>query len=258
VFEAAGAVVEPLPVDAGGLCLPALEQTLERGPLRALYLTPHHQYPTTVSLSGPRRECLLDLAWRHRFAIIEDDYDYEFHFQGRPVLPLAASDTCGQVAYLGTLSKVLAPALRLGFLSAPPPLVAALAERRALMDHHGNRIMELAVADLIRDGLLVRHARKMRRVYAARREWLWRLLERHLGAELSFQPAGGGLSFWARTAPGIDAAAWAARAQAQGVMVAAGQKFDAAGGNIPYLRLGFSGLDETELEEAVRRLRLAL
>lgn len=258
VFQAAGAVVEPLPVDAGGLCLQALERALARGPLRAVYLTPHHQFPTTVTLTGPRRECLLDLAWRHRFAILEDDYDFEFHFQGRPVMPLAASDTCGQVAYLGTLSKVLAPALRLGFLCAPRPLVAALAGRRALMDHHGNRIMELAVAELIRDGLLARHARKMRRVYADRRECLGRLLERHLGGQLEFQPAMGGLSFWARTTEGIDAAAWAARARARGVLVAPGQTFDAAGRNIPYLRLGFSGLDAHELEEAVCRLQLAL
>lgn len=258
VFAAAGAVVVPLPVDEGGLSIPALERALAAGPLRAVYLTPHHQFPTTVSLTGPRRECLLDLGWRHRFAILEDDYDFEFHFQGRPVLPLAAADTCGQVAYLGTLSKVLAPGLRLGFLTGPGPLVAALAERRALMDHHGNRIIELAVAELIEDGLLARHARKMRRIYGERRDKLWWLLERHLGAQLEFQPAGGGLSFWVRTAPGIDAAAWAERARTRGVLVGAGQRFDAAGRNIPFLRVGFSGLDERELEEAVRRLQLAL
>ena len=98
----------------------------------------------------------------------------------------------------------------------------------------------------------------MRRVYADRRERLCGLLERHLGSELAFQPAGGGLSFWARTAEGIDAGAWAERARGRGVVVAPGFKFDFAGRNLPYLRVGFSGLDEGELEEAVDRLRRAL
>ncbi len=257
-FAAAGATLVPLPVDEGGLALNGLEAALAEGPLRALYLTPHHQFPTTVTLTAPRRLRLLELARRHRIAIIEDDYDFEFHFEGRPVLPLASADPSGVVIYLGTLSKVLAPALRLGFVVAPTPLVAALTSRRLLVDHHGNRIMERAVAELIEDGLLQRHARKVRRIYAERREVLLSLLERHLGTALTLQPAGGGLSIWARTAPRIDAAAWSARALTGGVLVMPGRRFDAKGCNLPNLRVGFSGLDPKELREAVKRLKESL
>ena len=257
-FAAAGATLVPLPVDAEGLSLEALEAALAEGPLRALYLTPHHQFPTTVTLTAPRRLRLLDLARRHRLAVIEDDYDFEFHFEGRPVLPLASGDPGGVVVYLGTLSKVLAPALRLGFVVAPRPLVEALAARRLLVDQHGNRAMERAVAELIEDGLLQRHARKVRRIYAERREVLVDLLGRRLGGALAFEPAPGGLSLWARTAPGIDAAAWAERTRARGVLVTAGKRFDLRGRNVPHLRVGFSALDPKELQDAVQRLGEAL
>jgi GntR family transcriptional regulator/MocR family aminotransferase len=257
-FAAAGATLVPLPVDEGGLSVEALEQALRDGPIRALYLTPHHQFPTTVTLTAPRRLRLQELARRHRMAVIEDDYDFEFHFEGRPVLPLASADPAGVVIYLGTLSKVLAPTLRLGFVVAPTPLIDALSARRLLVDHHGNRIMERAVAELIEDGLLQRHARKVRRIYAERREILLSLLERYLGDVLTLQPAAGGLSMWTHTAPRIDAAAWSARALAAGVLVMPGQRFDAKGRNLPRLRVGFSALDPKELREAVKRLKDAL
>ena len=253
-FQAAGATLVPLPVDGEGLDLEALEAALVEGPLRALYLTPHHQFPTTVTLTAPRRLRLLELARRHRMAVIEDDYDFEFHFDGRPVLPLASADPGGTVVYLGTLSKVLAPALRLGFVAGPRGLVEALASRRLLVDHHGNRGVERAVAELIEDGLLQRHARKVRRLYAERREVLVTELRRQLSGALAFEVAPGGLSLWGRTARGVDAAAWAERAAGRGVLVTAGRRFDLHGRNLPHLRVGFSALDPKELVTAVRRL----
>jgi GntR family transcriptional regulator/MocR family aminotransferase len=253
-LRAAGAELVPVPVDGEGLVVEALERALAAGPLRAVYLTPHHQFPTTVTLSAARRLRLLELAARHRLAVLEDDYDFEFHFEGRPVLPLASADRAGVVVYLGTLSKVLAPGLRLGFLAAQPELVARLAAQRVLVDHHGNRVMERAVAELLEDGLLQRHVRKVRRICAGRRAQLLDLLDRHLGAELTVQPAPGGLSFWCRTAPGIDAGAWADRARRAGVLVQPARRFHLDGRERPWLRLGFSALDEREMEEAVRRL----
>src|SRR5205807_7222971 len=98
-----------------------------RKPVRAVYLTPHHQYPTTALLGAGRRMALLELARARRIVVIEDDYDHEFHYDGRPVLPLASTDTTGVVVYVGTLSKILAPSLRLGFVVAPQPII----ERRA-------------------------------------------------------------------------------------------------------------------------------
>src|SRR6185295_18004071 len=102
--------------------------------VRAVYVTPHHQYPTTSLLAAGRRLALLDLARSHGFAILEDDYDNEFHYDGRPPLPLASADSGGNVIYIGTLSKILAPGLRLGFLVAPEPVAARVAALRLFVD----------------------------------------------------------------------------------------------------------------------------
>src|SRR5687768_6404906 len=99
VFRQSGAKLAPVPVDRDGLNVAALEQLIKGRPIRALYVTPHHQYPTTVTLTAGRRIALLELAKRERFAIIEDDFDHEFHYEGRPVLPLASVDRAGVVVY---------------------------------------------------------------------------------------------------------------------------------------------------------------
>jgi len=257
-LRAAGAELVPVPVDGAGLQVEALEACLREGPLRAIYLTPHHQYPTTVTMSAPRRLRLLKLARQHRIAILEDDYDNEFHFEGRPVLPLAGDDPGGVVIYLGTLSKILAPGLRIGFVTGPRAVVEALAARRAIADGQGNLTLQRAAAELLEEGLLQRHARKMRRTYLARRGALATALARHLGGSVSFELPPGGMSLWLKLDPGLDAEAWASRALKAGVIVDPGRRFDFHGRPLSNLRLGYSALDERELDEAVRRLARAL
>jgi len=257
-LKAAGAELVPVPVDGAGLRVEALEATLRQRPLRAIYLTPHHQYPTTVTMGAPRRLRLLELARQHRIAILEDDYDNEFHFEGRPVLPLAGDDPGGVVLYLGTLSKILAPGLRIGFVAGPVAVVEALAARRAIADGQGNLALQRAVAELLEEGLLQRHARKMRRAYLSRRGALAEALGRHLGGAVSFDLPPGGMSLWLRVDPRLDSEAWAERALNAGVRVDAGRRFDFQGRPLPNLRLGYSALDERELDEAVRRLARAL
>lgn len=252
------ATLVPLPVDDDGLEVAALARLLETTPVRAVYLTPHHQFPTTVALSAPRRLELLALAERHRFAILEDDYDHEIHYRGRPILPLASADQHGAVVYVGTLSKVLAPGLRLGYVVAPAPLIRRLVALRTGADRQGDLALEHAVAELFEDGEIERHVRRMRRVYAARRAALARALELHLGGALSFRPAPGGMAIWARAAPGIDVDAWAAAAREAGVVFATAKSFTFDGHPAPHLRIGFASLDEAALEEAVRRMAVAL
>lgn len=256
-LRAAGAKLVPLPVDGQGLVVDALEALVAEGPVRALYLTPHHQFPTTVTMSAPRRLRLLGLARRHRLAVIEDDYDFEFHFEGRPVLPLASADPAGVVIYLGTLSKVLAPGLRLGYIAAPAALAAALAARRTITDHQGNQAFERAVAELMEDGLLQRHVRKMRRVYEERRDALAEALMRRLSSRVVFEMPTGGMSLWAQ-AEGVSLSRWAARCQAAGVAFPWGGAFDFQGRAIPFMRLGFAALNPGELREAVKRMVSAL
>jgi len=257
-LRGAGAELVPIPVDEAGLQVDTLAAALQERPIRAVYLTPHHQFPTTVTMSAARRLRLLELARRHQLAVIEDDYDNEFHFEGRPVLPLAGDDPGGSVIYLGTLSKILAPGLRLGFVAGPRPLVEALAARRSIADGQGDHTLQRAAADLLEAGLLQRHARKMRRIYLARRAALAAALERHLGSVATFDLPAGGMSLWVRVDPSVDLEAWVDRARREGVELYTGRRFDFHGRPRPNLRLGFSSLDEGELEEAVRRLARAL
>lgn len=254
----AGAQIEPIAVDAYGMAVPQLEALCRQKRVRAVYLTPHHQYPTTVPLAPGRRLQLLELARRERFVIIEDDYDHEFHYEGRPLLPLASADEAGSVVYVGTLSKVFAPGVRIGYVVAPPALLQELLRRRYYLDRQGDHLTEAALAELIEDGELQRHTRRMRRTYHARRDHCAQLLAKHLGGALTFAVPNGGMALWARAAPEIDVEKWAKNAEAKGVVFQSEQQFrwDQEAG--PHLRLGYAGLTEQELSRAVRRLKEAL
>jgi GntR family transcriptional regulator / MocR family aminotransferase len=253
-----GARLMPVPVDEHGLDVDALAALAARERLRAVYVTPHHQYPTTAMLDAGRRLRLLELARTRRIAVIEDDYDFEFHYEGRPVLPLAASDRHGVVVYVGTLSKILAPTVRLGFVVAPPALIDRLAELRLSIDRQGDQVVECAVAELIEDGELQRHVRRMRRIYQERRDVLVACLHKRLGRALSFTPPAGGMALWARADDGIDVDGWAERALLRGVLFNSAARFAFDGRPRPALRLGFAALDDSELDEGVRRMAAAL
>jgi GntR family transcriptional regulator/MocR family aminotransferase len=257
-FKSAGARLVALPVDEHGLDVDALATLIARERVRAVYVTPHHQYPTTAVLAPGRRMALLDLCRAHRVAILEDDYDHEFHYDGRPVLPLASADQAGVVVYLGTLSKILAPGLRIGFVVAPAPLIERLAALRTYVDRQGDHTVERAVAELLEDGEVQRHARKARRAYESRRDAMAAALTRELGDALSFTPPVGGMALWARAAPDIDVDAWAERALGQRVAFATARRFAFDGRRRPFVRLGFASLAERELREAVRRMAAAL
>ena len=257
-FRAAGAVVAPVGVDGDGLDVGALRRLAAKRTLRAVYVTPQHQYPTTVTLRAARRMDLLALARDARLAIVEDDYDHEFHFEGRPVLPLASADRSGVVVYVGTLSKVLAPGLRLGYLVAPPAVLASAAARRSLLDIQGDLAAEAAVAALIEDGELQRHVARVRRVYAARRDILASSLRGTFGNGVEFTPAAGGMALWVRVRRPADVDAWARRGVERGVSWYTGRRYAFDGRPRPFARLGFAWLDEREIPEAVRRMAAAL
>src|SRR5688572_1850900 len=148
-FRQQGAKVVPIPLDAQGLRIEPLKALARDQRLRAVYVTPHHQFPTTVTLSPARRLQLLGLARARRFVIIEEDYDHEFHYDGRPALPLASADQWGVVAYVGTFSRVLAPGLRIGYVVAPRAVLASVVAHRLHIDVQGDRVLECALAHLI-------------------------------------------------------------------------------------------------------------
>jgi GntR family transcriptional regulator / MocR family aminotransferase len=256
-FRQAGASVVPIPVDEGGLDLRALAELVARRTIRAVYVTPHHQFPTTVTLAGPRRLQLLELARRSQFAVIEDDYDHEFHYSGNPVLPLASIDRAGLVVYVGTLSKVLAPGLRIGFIAAPPDLIEHLSAHRSLIDLQGDHVLESALATLFEEGLIQRHVRKMRRTYRARLDALAAGLRQHLGGFVTFTEPTGGTAIWVRVRSASTMAQWARACRERGVSFEDGSAFTLTGTPAAAARLGFACLTEAEIGRAVQTLALA-
>ena len=253
-LRASGAKLVPVPIDAQGLDVDALERLCETERVRGIYVTPHHQFPTTVTLAPARRLRLLELARARRLFVLEDDYDHEFHYEGRPVLPLASADLHGVVVYVGTLSKVLAPGMRIGFVVAPVPLVERLAAFRRIVDRQGDYLLEHAVAELLEEGEIQRHIRRARRIYSERRAFLAALIEKELGDALSFRLPNGGTALWAKVAPQVSPDLWAARASDAGLVLQPARLFAIDGKARPFLRLGFAQHDERETREAVRRL----
>ena len=255
---ATGARLVPLAVDEHGMNVGDLEKLARRERVRAVYLTPHHQYPTTAVLSPGRRLKLLELARRERIAVIEDDYDNEMHYEGRPVLPLASADRAGVVIYLGTLSKILAPGLRIGFVVAPRGLAERMAAQRSVIDRQGDLATEAAVAELLSEGEITRHAWRGRRENRVRRDALVDALGRRLGSVLELRVPHGGLALWARVEERVDLERWVEAAAARGVAVSPGRRFAFDGRAHPYLRIGFGRCDARELATAVDLLAKAL
>lgn len=251
------ATLRPVPVDEQGLRVDALEALCERETVRAVYVTPHHQYPTTVTMSAARRMALLSLAAKRRIAIIEDDYDHEFHYEGQPVLPLASADHAGVVLYVGTLSKVFAPGPRVGYLIAPHALRDAAMDARFDIDRQGDRLGEHALAELLEDGELQRHVRRTQRIYHARRDHMVGLLQERLGGLLQYRVPSGGMALWASVDPALPVADWLVRGAELGVLMQAGELFTFDGRSQQNVRMGYAALTESELDEATARLARA-
>jgi len=257
-FRAAGAEVLPVGIDASGMLIDELEATCRKRRVRVVYVTPHHHFPTTVLLKPDRRLRLLALAEQFGFAIVEDDYDHEFHFVHQPMLPLASVDPWGKVVYIGSMSKLLTPSLRLGYIAAPKAFVDRASAEIMMIDRQGDPATERAVAELIADGELHRHTRKAMRVYAERRLMMAKLLTERFGDRIEFILPDGGLAIWVKFTDKIDMNDLAAAAYAKGVKILPGGAFTVSGKPIRASRLGFASMNFAELDSATRRLRQAL
>jgi GntR family transcriptional regulator/MocR family aminotransferase len=174
-FKAAGARIVPVPVDSEGICT-------DRLPAKAklIYVTPSHQFPLGVPMSLRRRRALLDWAERNQVVIVEDDYDSEFRYGGRPLDALQGLDKCESVIYLGTFSKMLFPSLRMGFVIVPPNLHRVFLSAKWMTDRHTESNEQRVIADFIREGYLSRYIRRMQRIYADRQTVLLQSLEQQL------------------------------------------------------------------------------
>lgn len=204
IFQKVGAKLLSVPVDENGIDVAAVKEMCMRYKIRVLYLTPHHHYPTTVTLSTERRIALLQLSVTYGFIILEDDYDYDFHYNSNPVLPLASADGQGMVVYIGSFCKSLAPGFRSGYLIAPENLIAELGKLKGLVDPQGDVLMEKALAELLEEGEIQRHLKKTLKVYQERRNIFCELLKTQLEGLVSFTAPSGGLAIWTKWDPKLN------------------------------------------------------
>jgi GntR family transcriptional regulator/MocR family aminotransferase len=251
LFRSLGARVVGVQVDAEGLVVEALPASA-----RLVYVTPSHQFPLGTPMSLARRAALLAWAQRRDGVVIEDDYDSEFRFEGRPLDPLQSVDRSGRVIYVGSFSKSMLPMLRLGFLVAPAALQPALLTAKQVTDWHGDLSVQRALARFIDEGLLTRHIRKAAREYAARRERIVEILRRDFSHWLQLVPSAAGLHVAARIVPGValDANAVVARARARGVGVSALSSFCGEPRAQSGVVIGYGAIQTARIGEGLKRL----
>ena len=249
LFTALGARVAGVPVDSEGLVVEALPTDA-----RVVYVTPSHQFPLGMAMSLSRRRALLAWAERHNAVIVEDDYDSEFRFGGRPLEPLQTLDTTGRVVYVGTFSKTLLPTLRLAFMVVPPALREATYKAKFVTDWHTATIAQSALARFIDEGAFARHIRKVSRVYSERHEMLTADIRSRFGDCLDLVPSSTGLHIaaYARTASLDDVDAITSRALDLGVAI---QSFPLQGKPQAGIMLGYGAIETAQIAEGLRRLR---
>lgn len=183
-------------LDQHGLDTDHLTEILENHAVAAVYTTPHHQYPTTVSMSMDRRLKFLELSQTFDFYIIEDDYDHEFHYDSRPIPPLISLPNADKVLHIGSLSKVFAPSLRVGYVVANLDIIRAMKQDILLIDKQGNTITELAIAELMQQGEIKRHTRKMRKIYKNRRDFAVLMFQQTFQDKVEIVTPAGGMALW--------------------------------------------------------------
>ena len=254
LFMHAGMHLTRVKVDEYGIDVDAIEKICRKKKIKALYLTSHHHYPTTVTLIASRRIKLLSLAEKFGFIIIEDDYDYDFHYLSNPILPLISADVKGMVVYIGTLSKTIAPAIRTGYVVAPTNLILELCRIRQLIDTQGDPIMELALAEMFLEGSIKRHMKKALNEYHRRRDFVCTYLSEKLSDIIDFKIPDGGLAIWAKFNKSVPLPPLTEKLRAQGIILSNGLIHNISPISLNATRIGFAWMNEKESENAINML----
>jgi GntR family transcriptional regulator/MocR family aminotransferase len=254
LLKSLGAKVVPLPLDHEGMIPEKLKVLVKKFKIRLLFLTPLHQFPTTVILSAPRRLQIYEIARQNDIAIIEDDYDHEFHYRNQPLAPMASEDIYGQIIYLGTLSKLMFPAARLGFMSVPKSFTKNFLQFRRLVTHSNEALIQQALAGWILDGGFERHLHRMRRVYEKRLLALEESLEVLLadGKNISWTKPSGGMALWLNTS--VNSSNLAQEALSKKIFVTPEQYYRCDGKPGTHLRIGFSNQPESDIKAGIAEL----
>jgi GntR family transcriptional regulator / MocR family aminotransferase len=255
-FLTAGAQLIPIPVDHEGM---NVAETIRRGRnARAVYVTPSHQYPLGVTMGATRRMLLLHWATRSGAWIIEDDYDSEYRFGSRPIASLQGLDTDGRVIYIGTFSKVMFPALRLGYVVVPKDLVRAFSAARDAADIFSSTLYQAVLTDFIREGHFARHIRRMRMLYMERRRALVKAIQLQMRDLLEVIGAEAGMHLVALLPAGINDVEISRKAAQKGIsaipLSSCYSKRLKRGGLI----LGYGGTNAHQIQEGVSKLRMSV
>jgi len=258
VFRAFGAQMLPVPMVAGGLDPDYLERLLERQSPKLVYCQPSAHNPTGLTMTAAARHRLWEVASRHRLPVVEDGFDGTLCYGERAPAPLKALDSAGLVVYIGTFSKILFPGLRLGWIVAAPDLIERLELAKDLADIHTSPLIQAAVYHFCRQRLLDRHQVRVAREYGRRRDALLASLERRMPPGVRWTESQGGFSLLVTLPDGMDAAALLDRAVERGVAFTPGTAFFVDGAGEGTLRLSFSGLATTQIDEGVKRLADAI
>jgi GntR family transcriptional regulator/MocR family aminotransferase len=252
----AGVRLVPVPVDQEGLDV--AEGIRRARSAHGVYITPSHQYPLGVTMTATRRMLLLHWAMRSGAWIIEDDYDSEYRLGGHPIASLQGLDTDARVIYVGTFSKVMFPALRLGYVVVPKDLVDAFSTARDATDQFSSTLYQAAMTDFIREGHFARHIRRMRMLYMERRTALAGAIHKRMGDKLEVIGAEAGMHLVGLLPPSVDDVAISKRATEMGIsampLSSCYAKPPVRGGLI----LGYGGTDARQIHEGIRKLIMCI
>ncbi len=249
VFLNAGAKIISIPVDKNGISTKHLRQVCQQYDIRMLYLTSHHHYPTTVSLNAKRRMEVLELSKEFGFIILEDDYDYDFHYDNNPMLPLKSFDTNGMVVYIGAFGKALPFGFRTGFIVAQADLIDELHKYQQILDPDKDIIKEQVLAHWIKEGEVHRYLKKNKKIYKERRDYFSELLHHYLKQEVWFKIPSGGLAFWVEWENNLNLGKLKKECEKNGLFLP--QTILYQNKNISATRLGFGHLNVEEMQKAV-------
>ena len=254
LFEQLGAKLIKVKVDQDGIDVDAIENICKQSTPSLLYIIPHHHHPTTVTLSAERRVKLLDIIRRYRLPVIEDDYDYDFHYASAPILPLASAEHDGYVLYIGSISKTLAPTIRLGYLIGSEDFIWQASKLKQVLDIRGDVLFEESVAHLFNIGEMQRHLRRSVKLYKRRRDEFCELLNSSLGDIANFSTPNGGMAVWTLFNPEYSIPQLSERLATQGIYMNDGSiykyKHDVNG-----IRFGFASLNMSEMQSFANALK---
>ncbi|MEZ4853244.1 PLP-dependent aminotransferase family protein [Flavobacterium sp.] len=255
IFQQSGAKIKTIPTDEKGLNVDFIERNFTKNSVRCVYVCANRDYPTTKSLSAERRLQLLELAQVYNFAIIEDDYDYDFQFEGLAMLPMASSDANGLVIYLGKLGQSLFPSFQTGFVVAPENLIIEAKNYLQLLDKQGDLIQEQVLAELISEGEIHRLLKKNVLVYKKRLDFLCDCLHLYFSNTVKWEKPAGGLAIWLQFEPKISLLQLARETEKNDLFLPKTILYQNK--NTCAIRFGFGHLTEEEIEIVVKKLKMA-